>query len=75
MAPAGGRVGGGLGGGVLKEADEGRGGGELGTDGDEGAEDSGVAVWEVLDFEGEVTLLIAKRWCRVRGETIWVKLV
>lgn len=51
------KVYGGLGGGISEEADEGCGGGEFGTDGDESAEDACVAVGEVLDFESEVTFL------------------
>ena len=74
MLSAGGRVRGGLGGGGFEKADEGRGGGELGADGDEGGEDSCVAVREVLDFEGEVTFLMGARWCRMREETLFVKL-
>lgn len=58
MAATGRWVRGRLGGGVFEEADEGRGGGEFGGDGDESGEDAGVAVWEVLDSEHEIAFLV-----------------
>ena len=52
-----------MGGGIFEEADKGCGGGEFGADGDEAGEDAGVAVWEVFDFECEVSFLGAMKWC------------
>lgn len=63
VAATGRRVRGGLGRGVFEKADEGCGGGEFGTDGDEGGEDAGIAIGELLDSEGGISFLRRLMWC------------